>query len=235
MRTLAWFLVGALLWGGLVWGGEPLPSAEERLQQDALAYVTSQAAGLPGAYVFRVVKPPVLPRSTGELHFEPSHLSKRDLAGRFFASFDASLDGHNVGMVRVDMEGKWTGKLLRTRVALPRKAVPEAAQLEEINFEGAPPVGALDELPAGFRLRAAMPPGHILTLADLESIPVVLAGEQVRLEMVNGSLTIGVEALARSNGAVGEKIRLELSASHKTIQAIVTGPGQAQAQWAGAK
>ena len=237
MRSLGWILAGALLIGGAVWGApaEPVPTATERLQQDALAYVAAQAAGLPGAYVFHVVKPPVLPRSLGDLHFEPAHLSKRDLAGRFFASFDASLDGHSVGMVRVDLEGKWTGKLLRTRVALARKAVPELPQLEEINFEGMPPVGALDELPGGFRLRAALPPGHILTQADLESIPVILAGDQVRLEVVNGSLTIAVETLARSNGAVGDKIRLELPTSHKAIQAVVTGPGEAQSQWAGSK
>ena len=237
MRNLGWVLVGALLIGGALWGeeAEPVLSATERLEQAALAYVTAQAAGLPGAYVFHVVKPPVLPRSIGELHFEPSHLSKRDLGGRFFASFDASLDGHSVGMVRVDLEGKWAGKLLRTRVALARKMVPEAAQMEEMNFEGTPPVGALDELPGGFRLRAALPPGHILTQADLESIPVILAGDQVRLEVVNGSLTIAVETLARSNGAVGDKVRLELPSSHKAIQAVVTGPGEAQSQWAGSK
>jgi flagella basal body P-ring formation protein FlgA len=232
MRALGLFLAGALLWAG---PAEPAGPLVERLQHDALAYVEAQAAGLPGAFVFRVVKPPVLPRSTGELAFEPDHLSKRDLGGRFFASFKVSVDGRPLGQVRVDLEGKWTGKLLRTKVSLARKAVPEEGQLEEMTFEGTPPVGALAELPAGYRLRGAQPPGHILTQADLEAIPVIMAGDRVRLEVVNGDLTIAVETMARSNGAVGEKIRLELPTSRKAIQGVVIGPGEARAQWAGAK
>jgi flagella basal body P-ring formation protein FlgA len=232
MRTLACFLTGAFLWAG---PATPPVTAVERLQQAALAYVEAQAAGLPGAYVFRVVTPPVLPRSAGDLRFEPDHLSRRDLGGRFFASFTTSLDGRSLGMVRVDMEGKWTGKLLRTRIGLVRKAVPELAQMEEVDFEGTPPVGALAELPGGFRLRGPLAPGHILTQADLEPIPVVLAGDQVRLEVVSGTLTITLETLARSNGAMGEKVRLELPTSHKTYQAFVTGPDQATSQWAGSK
>jgi flagella basal body P-ring formation protein FlgA len=238
MRALGLFLAGALLWAGPaapVGTAEPVGPVVERLQRDALAYVEAQAAGLPGAFVFRVVKPPLLPRSTGELVFEPDHLSKRDLGGRFFASFKASVDGRPLGQVRVDLEGKWTGKLLRTRVSLPRKAVPEEGQLEEMTFEGTPPVGALAELPAGYRLRGAQPPGHILTQGDLEAIPVILAGDRVRLEVVSGDLTVAVETQARSNGAVGEKIRLELPTSRKAIQGVVVGPGEARAQWAGAK
>jgi len=231
MRILGLFLAGALL------GAAPKPvlTPVERLSQDALAYVQAQAAGLPGAYVFHVVAPPVLPRSVGDLRFEPDHLSRHELSGRFFASFAASLDGRSLGMVRVDMEGKWSGKLLRTRMGLPRKTIPDLSQLEEMTFEGDPPSGALAALPAGFRLRGPVPPGHILTQADLEPVPVVLAGDQVRLEMVNGGLSIALETLARSNGALGEKVRLELPTSHKMFQAIVTGPDQARSQWAGAK
>ena len=258
MRRLGWLglLVSAALFGAGQ-GASPVPAAPvlpvvvtpvapamadeaalpavDRLQRDALAYVEAQAAGLPGAFVFRVVKPPILPRSTGELRFEPDHLSKRDLSGRFFASFKVSLEGRALGMVRVDLDGHWRGKLLRTRVALLRKAVPERDQLEQMDFEGNPPVGALAELPEGFRLKMALAPGHILSHADLEAIPVILAGDRVRLEVVNGSLTIAVESLARSNGALGDKVRLELPNSRKIIQAVVTGPGEARAQWAGSK
>ena len=234
MRTLGLFLAGTLLWAAPA-TPPPALSAVERLQQEALAYVEAQAAGLPGAYVFRVVTPPVLPRSVGDLRFEPDHVSRRDLAGRFFASFTTSLDGRSLGMVRVDMEGKWSGKVLRTRMGLPRKTVPVLAQVEELAFEGTPPVGALAELPGGFRLRGPVAPGHILTQADLEPVPVILAGDQVRLEVVNGGLTIALETLARSNGAVGERVRLELPTTHKTFQAFVTGPDRAQSQWAGAK
>jgi flagella basal body P-ring formation protein FlgA len=211
-------------------------SPQATIQGQALAYVEAQAAGLSGVYTFKVLKNPLLPKAQGgELQFEPSHLSKRDLTGQFFASFKVTCGGRPLGLVRVDLEGKWVGKLLRTRNALARKTVPAEDQLEEMDFEGAPPAGALSALPEGFRLRAALPSGHILLRNDLEAVPVVLAGDRVRLELNDGGLSVAVETLARSNGAVGDRVRLELPASRKPLLGVVTGPGEAQAQWAGPK
>jgi flagella basal body P-ring formation protein FlgA len=219
--------------------GLKLP-AVERLQAAALAYVEAQATNLSGNYTFRVTRPPVLPRvadgvTSDRLSFEPSHLSRLGgpLGGNFFASFRVSLDGRPLGLVRVDLEGKWTGKLLRTVTAIARKSVPEPGQYEQIPFEGTPPAGALMELPAGFWLRAPVGIGHILVTQDLEAIPVVLAGEEVRLELESGDLTIAVAALARTSGAVGAKIRVEVPGSHRNMQAVVTGPDEVRVQYAG--
>jgi len=240
MRGLWMLCVGAALWAA---PAEVGPAADDRivlapveqLQLDAISYAEGQAAALSGSYTFRVVKPPTLPRTPAgaRLSFEPSNLSRRDLGGVFFVSFKARLDGRPLGMVRVDLEGKWNGKLLRATGALARKTVLEPGQFEQVAFEGNPPAGALNELPEGFRLRSPVSPGHILVTQDLEAIPVISAGEPVRLEVVSGALVIAVEALARSNGAVGEKVRLEMPTSHKNLQAVVTGPGTARVQWAG--
>jgi len=221
----------------------PEPAAEEKvalppveqLQADAVSYVEAQAASLSGKYVFRVVKPPVLQRVPpgAKLTFAPLRLSRKDLGGMFFVTFKQSLDGRPLGLVRVDMEGTWTGSLLRVRAPLARKTVPEASQFETVDFQGSPPAGALTELPSGYRLRAGVSTGHILAMQDLETIPVVSPGEQVRLEMVSGPLIIAVEALARSGGAVGDRVRLEMPTSHRSVQAVVTGPGEARVQWAG--
>jgi flagella basal body P-ring formation protein FlgA len=251
MRFLWVLCVSAALWGAPADGVAPAESkpvdgivpAEnrvalpplEQLQMDALSYVEAQASALSGNYTFKVTKVPVLPRvpAGGKLSFEPSHLSRRELGGAFFASFNLKLDGRPLGMIRVDMEGKWAGKLLRAQTALQRKTVPEPGQFEQVSFEGNPPAGSLSEIPSGYRLRSPMASGHILVMQDLETIPVVAAGDQVRLEMVSGALVIAVEATARSNGAVGEKVRLEMPTSHKLVQAVVTGPGEARVQWAG--
>jgi flagella basal body P-ring formation protein FlgA len=233
MRILALFCLGALLCAGET--APPLP-AGERLQSEALAFAATQAAGLPGNYTFKLLGPPVLPRNPGgEMRFEPSHISKREPTGHFFASFKASVDGRPLGMVRVDLAGDWNGKLLHARVALPRKAVPSADQLEESDFTGAPPPGAIALIPEGFRLRNAVTPGHVLVQSDLEATPVILAGDRVRLEVSDGPLTVAVETLARSNGAVGEKVRLELPTGRKVLMAVVKGPGEATTRWAGAK
>jgi len=245
MRILALLLAGTLLGAAppapaqrpAEAAAEPVAdSPQARLQTQALTYVETQAAGLAGVYTFKVLKTPLLPKvQGGELQFEPSHLSKRDLTGQFFASFKITCAGRPLGLVRVDLEGKWVGKLLRTRNALARKTVPAEEELEEMDFEGAPPAGALSALPEGFRTRAALPSGHILLRGDLEAVPVVLAGDRVRLELNDGALSVAVETLARSNGAVGDRVRLELPASRKPLLGVVTGPGEAQAQWAGSK
>jgi flagella basal body P-ring formation protein FlgA len=207
----------------------------DQLQADAVAYAEAQTQGLPGSYSFRVVRPPTMPHTAlgGKLAFEPAHLSRRDLGGYFFVSFKTTEDGRPLGMVRVDLEGKWKGQLLRTQTTLPRKAVPTEGQCEVVTFEGAPPPGALSEFPTGYRLRSSVGAGHILVQQDLEAIPVVLAGETVRLEMVSGPLVIALEAMARSNGAVGDKVRLEMPTTHKNMQAEVIAPGEARVLWAG--
>jgi flagella basal body P-ring formation protein FlgA len=241
MRFLWVLCVSAALWAAPPEAVVPaenrvaLPPLEQ-LQMDALSYVEAQAAALSGNYVFKVVKTPVLPKvpADGNLSFEPAHLSRRELSGSFFASFNMKLNGRPMGQVRVDLEGAWKGTLLRAQTALPRKTVPEASQFEQVPFEGSPPTGSLSEIPPGCRLRSPVGAGHILVQQDLETIPVVAAGDQVRLEMVSGPLVIAVEALARSNGAVGEKVRLEMPTSHKSIQAVVTGPDEARVQWAAA-
>jgi len=215
---------------------EPVALAPlEQLQTDALGYAQAQAAALSGSYTFRVVKPPVLPRipAGGKLSFEPANVSRHELGGMFFVSFRMRLDGRPVGMIRVDLEGTWNGQLLRAQSALPRKTVLEEGAFELTAFHGSPPVGALGKLPAGYRLRTPISPGHILVMTDLETIPVVAAGEPVRLALVSGSLVIEVDALARSSGAVGEKVRLEMPTSHRNLQAVVTGPGEARVLWAG--
>jgi flagella basal body P-ring formation protein FlgA len=215
---------------------DPVPlTPVEQLQQDALSYVQAQAGTLAGHYTFHVLKPPSVPRvlAGAKLTFEPANLSRRDLGGVFFVSFKMKLDGRPAGMLRVDMEGKWTGMVLRAKAPLQRKTIPAADAFEVEPFEGNPPPGALSEVPAGYRLRLPVAAGHLLTMVDLESIPVVTAGDQVRVELVSGALVIAVDAVARSNGAVGEKVRLEMPTSHKNLQAVVTGPGEARLLWAG--
>lgn len=232
MRVLAFLLLCATLAAG----DEVVLPPGDRLQAQALAYAEAQAAGRDGTYTFKVVTPPALPPSVkGDLVFEPAHVSRAELAGRFFITFNAYAGGRPIGMVRVDLDGQWSGRLLRFRTALPRKSVPDEAALESFDFEGAPQPGAVHELPEGFRLRVPVTQGHILLKSDLEPIPLVIIGEPVRLEVVDGDLSVTVDATARTSGAMGEKVRLEMPTTHKMLTGLVTGPGEARVQWGGAK
>jgi len=210
-----------------------LGNLPERLQREAVEYAESQAKGTSGHYLIRATKLPTLPRLKGSvIRFEASHLSKREPSGAFFAVFRVMVDGRLAGNARVELEGRWSGKLLKALGALGRKSVPTEAQLEETPFEGNPPPGALAAFPAGFRLRANVPTGHILTQSDLEPIPLVSSGERVRLTVRSESLLISADATARSNGALGDKVRVELP-TKKWILAVVTGSGEAKVDWGG--
>ncbi len=229
MRFLVLFLFGFLtLQAG---AEEPIPGLAERLQQEAIEYAQGQAQANAGQYAIRATKVPVLPRLKGtDVRFEPSHLSKREPTGAFFAVFRVMADGRLAGSARVELEGRWTGRLLKTTEPLTRKTVPSEAQLEEVPFEGNPPPGALTAFPSGFRLRANVPSGHTLRLTDLEPIPLVNAGDRVRLTLRSGCLIISADATARGPAALGDKVRVELP-TRKWIQVVVTGPGEASAEW----
>lgn len=230
MRLVLFFFLGILLAAG-----EP-DMLLEGLKDQAIRHAQTQADATGGSYSFQVVKSPTLPNlRKGNVTFQASHISKNDLMGRFFVAFRILVDGVPAGICRVDLEGKWSGKLLRTLVALPRKAVPEATQVEEVTFEGNPPSGALGSLPEGFRLRVPVGAGRTLTRADFEPIPMVSAGERIRVELSWGPVSITSEAIARSSGPKGERIRLELPSSKKTIYAVVTGPGEARSEWMGGR
>lgn len=207
------------------------PVLAERLRMEAIAAAESQCAQAEGTWTFRVVAPiAVPPHGKESLRVEFSHLSRKELTGRFFAAFRIFEGGRLIGSARVDMEGSWKGSVLQAKTPLARKSIPEADQLESVPFEGAPPPGFLQEIPAGYRLRNAIQPGKVITRADLEPIPLISAGDRVRLELVSGGLVIATEALARSQGALGERVRLELP-SRKQVQGVVTAEGEARISW----
>jgi flagella basal body P-ring formation protein FlgA len=224
----------AFLFSGLLALGAQTPDLSGLLQQEALAYAQAQAAGLSGTVSIRVLRPPNLPRlPEGPVRFEPTHASKQDFTGPFFVTLRLFVNERPSGSVRVDLEGRWVGQLLRVRAALPRKAVPTEEQLEEVPFEGTPPPGALTEYPAGFQLKNPVAAGRILCRADLQRIPLIHIGDPVRLELVCGSMVVSSETVARTAGAQGDKIRLELPNSRRCLQAEITGPGEARILWTG--
>ena len=204
----------------------PAPFAM-RLAEEAVVFAESEAAKLPGNYSIRLVQPPLPPfLPKGEPRIDSLRLSKAEPTGRFFVTLKLLVDGRPAGFARVDLEGTWNGNLIRTRENLPRKAVPEPSQLESSPFQGTPPPGSLTVFPEGMRLRQAVTAGKVLTRADLETIPLVQAGERVKLTAASPGLTILVEAMARSTGGQGDRVRVEVTGTRRLVQAIVSGPGE---------
>ncbi|MDR2562062.1 MAG: flagellar basal body P-ring formation chaperone FlgA [Holophagales bacterium] len=203
----------------------------ESLCAQALAYAKASAAKMPGDYVFRVSRPPLMPPlKPGRLTFDPERLSKQDPVGRFFAVFRVNVEGIASASVRVEMEGKWIGTLYQAKGALKRKTTITEDDFEEITFEGIPPAGAIKVFPHGSRLCQPMQAGKIMTNMQVETIPMVSALDKVRVTLCNGPLQIVGEATAKSSGGKGEKVRLEMAGSRKILMATVTGPGQAMVE-----
>lgn len=200
------------------------------LKQAAIAHAEQSAPA--GTYRVRCLRDPQLPHlPEGQVQIDGLSLSKKEPIGACFANVRLRVNGRLVGTVRVDLEGVWTGRVLRSREALTRKSVPTPEQFEPIEFEGTPPPGALAEIPEGMRLRAPLATGRILTRADLEPIPVIQAGDRVRLTLSSGGLSIGTDATALSPGALGERVRLTVINRKQPVQAVVMGPGEATIAW----
>jgi flagella basal body P-ring formation protein FlgA len=223
-------LLALLLCAAALWAEAPL-SPTERLVETALAFAKQEGEKFGGEHRFKLAQAPRLPQvGAGALTFEASHLSKREPMGRFFVVVALLVKGQRVGMVRVDLDGTWAGNLLRAKGDLVRKAVLTEDLVEADSFEGVPPEGALTELPMGQRLMRAVPSGRILTRGDLESIPLIQSGDRVRLTATYEYLNISLDTIARSRGALGDRVRLEAPGSHRTLTAVITGPGAARMQ-----
>ena len=201
-----------------------------QLVDAALAEAQTAASRLPGEWQVKLAQPPALPAllPAGPLTVTGTRLSKREPSGRFFVVLDLQVDTRRVGQVRVDLEGRWKGQLWRSREPIARRTVLEEALLEPVPFEGVPAEGVLMEAPIGFRTKGPLPAGRTLTRMDVEVVPLVQAGEKVKLTAEVGELSITSEALARTSGALGERIRLEAPGTRKPIQAVVTGPAEAR-------
>ncbi|MDR2697603.1 MAG: flagellar basal body P-ring formation chaperone FlgA [Holophagales bacterium] len=200
----------------------------EHLGAQALVFAENAARNFPGQYTIQISRPPTLPPlKPGKLTFEADRLSKQEPIGRFFVVFRVSVDGISTTTVRVELESTWSGALYQAKNALQRKAVITEADFETIAFDGIPPVGALKELPKDSRLRQPMNVGKLLTQMDVETIPLINSTDKVRVTLQNGALKITGCATARSNGAKGDRVRLEMDGSKKIVQAQVTGLGEA--------
>jgi flagellar basal body P-ring formation protein FlgA len=79
----------------------------------------------------------------------------------------------------------------------------------------------------GMAARRALRAGAAVAGRDVSAPQVVKTNEVVTLVYDNGGVSLSMQAKALSAGAVGETINVQNVTSKKTVQAVVTGPGQA--------
>jgi flagellar basal body P-ring formation protein FlgA len=80
----------------------------------------------------------------------------------------------------------------------------------------------------GRSLRRPIAKGASFAGRDLESVPLVRRGQEVNLVAHAGLVLVTVAAVAREDGAVGERIRVASSSSGSLVWARVLAPGRAE-------
>jgi len=79
----------------------------------------------------------------------------------------------------------------------------------------------------GLAARRPLRAGAAVGSRDVSAPLVIKANEIVTLTYDNQGVSLALQAKALSSGAVGETINVQNVTSKKTVQAVVTGPGQA--------
>ncbi len=80
----------------------------------------------------------------------------------------------------------------------------------------------------GMEARRALRPGEALRAFDLKAPDMVARGETVRVVYRSGPLTLTTRARALESAPEGAVARFMTLQSNRTIEAVVTGPGQAR-------
>jgi len=81
------------------------------------------------------------------------------------------------------------------------------------------------------RLTRSVTPGTVLTTDNTEPIPVVVKGSPVVVIVQCGAITLTLEGVARTDGALGQTIEITNPNSRQTFAACVTGPGRVQIKY----
>ena len=83
------------------------------------------------------------------------------------------------------------------------------------------------DMMVGQAARRALRAGAAVSGHDVSALQAVKANEIVTLTYDNEGVSLSLQAKALTGGAVGETINVQNVTSKKTVQAVVTGPGQA--------
>jgi flagella basal body P-ring formation protein FlgA len=79
----------------------------------------------------------------------------------------------------------------------------------------------------GLAARRPLRAGAAISGRDVAAVQVIKANDIVTLTFNSGGVSLALQAKALSAGSVGETINVQNVTSKKTVQAVVTGPGQA--------
>lgn len=78
---------------------------------------------------------------------------------------------------------------------------------------------------SSYRLTKSLRKGQVISFGDLELIPDVSAGEEVKVQVKHGSITISTKAKVMTSGNVGDMVKVKIENSGTLSDAIVLAKG----------
>jgi flagella basal body P-ring formation protein FlgA len=111
----------------------------------------------------------------------------------------------------------------------------EVLRREDLAY-GAPPAGRMLRSPAsleaaiGLAVRRNLMAGAALESHDLETPDLVRKGEAVTILYATPGMRLAVAGLAQNDAGMGETVRVLNQQSRRSLDAVVTGPGEANLQ-----
>jgi flagella basal body P-ring formation protein FlgA len=173
----------------------------------------------------------------------PASSVSLDAAAVRALAWRAGLDwGNAEGLKRILVRGDATAGAGGAAAAAPRGnvevltyarslAAGEVVQAQDVvwaKMAAAPADAPADaEQVIGLAARRPLRAGAAVAARDVAAAQVVKIGELITVTYDDGGISLSLQAKALSAGAPGDLINVQNTLSKKTVQALVTGPGQA--------
>jgi len=161
----------------------------------------------------------ILPQ--GKIEYEMSLINNPNLRNNVYISVDIKLDSKKYQTIRLGFKIRRFANVVVTTKPLTRYHIltPLDIKIVEREVSYLNPV-PLDEV-MGKRLKIALEDGRILTYDLIEIPPLIKRGDVVTIKREDEFLIIGAKGIAREDGRLGDKIRVENTTSKKIITGIV--------------
>jgi len=134
------------------------------------------------------------------------------------------VDGKPAKTVEVHFKIKRMVVTVVAKRPLEARATLTADDVMTAQVEARPGMSALLTDPGtvvGKRTTRRIAAGAPLTVASIESVPVITTGAKVTVQIAAGGIQISAPAVARSAGAIGEEIRVFVTATRKELKGTV--------------
>jgi len=133
------------------------------------------------------------------------------------------------GPVRCEMKVSIPVIIAASPIMRGELITPEKCVLKKIDIThyGIVPCDSLSQV-VGMRAIRQIQAGNVLTKQWLQDLPVVEKGDMIRIISTINKIKVAVDAIARESGAIGEKIWVENSASHKMVRVVIKSKGHAE-------